>query len=250
MKINNIYMFMMSLLLVFISNSTSFSQNIKSLDEKFIIFLEKEFLSNNVNTKTNYDKNNFVIFSLDKTPYLVSFQLLNKNINQDLLLIPTLKITRKSDSVTIGFARTLTFEKFSNLLEIETVSRMLVNNILNQLKQNGLKFNETDQKFKDNNEKKLRISINYFNSCESNLIIEIMENQFPGFVHLETDQLSTSSVNKIVYYTTATKYKIKKWLERSLFEFSFMPKDFFIKIYKSKLDLTKSNSSKTIFMCE
>ena len=250
MKINNIYISILSFLLMLVLNSASFSQNIKSLDEKFIIFLEKEFLSNKIKTKSDYDNNSFIIFSLDKTPYLVSFQLLNKNINQDLLLIPTLKITRKKDGVSFGFSRSLTFEKNSNLLEIEMVSKMLVNNILKQLNKNNLEFNENDQKLKDVEEKKLKISINYFNSCESNEIIEIMENQFPGFIHLETDELSTSSINKIVYYTTSTKYKIKKWLERSLFEFGFMPKDFFIKIYKSKLDLTKSNNAKTIFLCE
>ena len=250
MKINNTYICVMSFLFVFVLNSASFSQNIKSLDEKFVIFLEKEFLSNKIKTKYDDNKNNFIILSLDKTPYLVSFQLLNKNLNQNLLLIPTLKITRKSNGISFGFSRSLTFEKNSNLLEIEMVSKMLVNNIIKQLKKNGLEFNETDQKFKDNNEKKLKISINYFNSCESNEIIEIMENEFPGFIHLETDDLSTSSINKIVYYTTSTKYKIKKWLERSLFEFGFMPKDFFVKIYKSKLDLTKSNNAKTIFLCE
>ena len=51
------------------------------------------------------------------------------------------------------------------------------------------------KKYKDQNEKKLMVRINYFNSCERNKIIEIMEKEFPGFIHLEADNMSTPSTS-------------------------------------------------------
>ena len=250
MKIINGYKNILVFLLIFCSIPPSFAQNIKNIDKTFILFLEKEFLLNTIKTKNYSYDNDFIIFSLDKTEYLVSFRLLNKNYNQNFLLIPTLRVTRKNDNISFGLSRSLTFEKNSNLLEIEIVAKMLVNDILKQLKKNGLEFNKVSEKQKDTNEKKLQISINYFNSCESNEIIEIMENQFPGFIHLESYGLSTPSTNKIMYYTTSTKYKIKKWIERTLYEFGFAPKDFFIKVYNNKLDITKSDNTKIMFSCE
>lgn len=244
------YQYLLSCILIFFSISISSAQNIENVDKKFNIFLEKEFLLNNIKTKSDRYNDNFIILGLDKTEYLVSFRLLKKNYNQDFLLIPTLKIVRKEDGISFGLSRSITFEKNSNLLEIETVSKMLVNDVIKQLKKNGLKFNIINQKQKDITEKKLQISINYFNSCESNEIIEIMEKQFPGFIHLESYGLSNSSTNKILYYTTSTKYKVKKWIERILYQFGFSPKDFFIKIYKNKIDVTKSDNTKIMFSCE
>ena len=118
------------------------------------------------------------------------------------------------------------------------------------MKKNGIRFNITDQQFNDNTEKKLNVSFNYFNSCESNQIIEIMEKEFPGFIHLETQGLNTSSKTQIAYFTTSTKYKIKKWIELTMNEFGFNSKDFFIKIYNSKIDINKINKSIYIYVCE
>ena len=127
---------------------------------------------------------------------------------------------------------------------------MLVISSINQMKKNGIRFNVSDQQFKDKTEKKLKVSLNYFNSCENNNIIEIMEKEFPGFIHLETVGLNTSSKTQINYFTTATSYKIKKWLELTMYDFNFNSKDFFVKTYKSKIDLNKTNKLKYIYVCE
>ena len=118
------------------------------------------------------------------------------------------------------------------------------------MKKNGIQFSVGDQQIKDRIEKKLNVSLNYFNSCENNLIIEVMEKEFPGFIHLETYGLNSSSKTQISYFTTSTKYKIKKWIELTMSEFGFDAKDFFIKIYKAKIDINKTNRSKYIYVCE
>ena len=127
---------------------------------------------------------------------------------------------------------------------------MLVETTIQQLKKNGIQFSVGDQQIKDKIEKKLNVSLNYFNSCENNLIIEIMEKEFPGFIHLETSGLNSSSKTQISYFTTSTKYKIKKWIELTMYDFDFSDKDFFTKIYKSKIDINKTNRSKYIYACE
>ena len=234
---------------VFIFNS-AYAKNINTVYSNFIIFIEKEFLSENIKTKSIANSNKFVILDINQNEYLVSFNLIRKNINQDIVFIPTLKISSQSDNTSFSLSRSLTFEIDSNLFEIESITKMLVNSSIIQMKKNGLKFTLGDQKYKDRNEKKLMVRINYFNSCESNKIIEVMEKEFPGFIHLEADNMSTPSTTSILYYTNSTIYKIKKWLSLVLNEFNFSANDFFIKSYQSKIDITKVNKLKYIYVCE
>ena len=250
MKVQSIKNSFIIFLLTLSFISPSYSNEDKNIVNNFKLFIEKEFLSNNVKTKSNLSSNHFSIFDINETEYLVSFKLLKKYTYKDWLFIPTLKIVRKLDDVSLSSTRSLTFDINSDLIEIETISKMLVNSSLIQVKRHGIKFKLSDQQFQDKSEKKLRVRINYFNSCENNKIIEIMEKEFPGFIHLETDNLVTSSSNSILYFTTSTKYKIKKWVEIVLSEFNFSPKDFFIKIYKNKIDITKTNKSKLMYVCE
>jgi|TARA_B110000971_G_C20018016_1_gene504919 hypothetical protein len=228
----------------------SHSNNISKINDNFLILIEKEFLNNKIKTIAKSDQKNFSILDLNKIEYNISFKLVKKNINQDWFFIPTLKVTNKLSNVSQSLARSLTFEKDANLLEIEALAKMLVNSSVNQMKKNGIRFNITDQQFNDKTEKKLNVSFNYFNSCESNHIIEIMEKEFPGFIHLETQGLNTSSKTQIAYFTTSTKYKIKKWIELTMNEFGFDTKDFFIKIYQSKIDINKINKSMYLYVCE
>ena len=234
---------------VFIFNS-AYAKNINTVYSNFIIFIEKEFLSENIKTKSIANSNKFVILDINQNEYLVSFNLIRKNINQDIVFIPTLKISSQSDNTSFSLSRSLTFEIDSNLFEVESITKMLVNSSILQMKKNGLKFTLGDQKYKDRNEKKLMVRINYFNSCESNKIIEVMEKEFPGFIHLEADNMSTPSTTSILYYTNSTIYKIKKWLSLVLNEFNFSANDFFIKSYQSKIDVTKVNKLKYIYVCE
>ena len=150
------------LLLLFVT--PSFSQETNLLNKTFLIFLEKEFLSNKIITKKNSNENYVTILDSNKSEYQVSFDLLNKNINQDWFLIPTLKIVNKVDNKTYAFSRSLAFEKKSNLLEIETIAKMLVSSSLEQMKKNGIQFGIGDKQFVDKKEKKIVISLNYFNS--------------------------------------------------------------------------------------
>ena len=238
------------MLYLFFFTFPSYSDNISKINDNFLMLIEKEFLNNKIKTKSHPDQKKFSILDLNKIEYNISFKLLKKNINQDWLFIPTLKVKSKLGNVSYSLARSLTFEKDSNLLEIEAIAKMLVNSSVNQMKKNGIRFNITDQQFNDNTEKKLNVSFNYFNSCESNQIIEIMEKEFPGFIHLETQGLNTSSKTQIAYFTTSTKYKVKKWIELTMNEFGFNSKDFFIKIYNSKIDINKINKSIYIYVCE
>ena len=248
--IKNILRIVFITLLSLILSQKSFSSDLGTVKQNFLIFLEKEFLTNNIKTKKVNESLDLIIFDINNIEYLASFELLNKNLNQEWFLIPTIKIVRLSDNVSLGLARSLTFEKNSNLLEIENISKLLINSIIEQMKKNNIRFKITDQQFKDKIEKKIDININYFNSCEANQIIEVMEKEFPGFIHLESQGLSSKSIVQIAYFTTSTKFKIKKWLDLTMQDFNFNTSDYFIKTYKSRMDVTKINKLKNIYLCE
>ena len=226
------------------------AQNIETIENKFLIFLEKEFLSQKIKTISVNKIKTFSILDVNKNEYIVSFKLIEKNLNQDLFFVPTMKVYRKLDNMSLSLSRSLTFERESNLFEIEVIAKMLVNSSISEMKENGVKFFMGDQLYKDKKQKKITVNINYFNACESSKIIDVMEKEFPGFIHLETDNFSTHSSEKIQYYTTSTIYKIKKWLKIILYDFNFTSKDFFIKSYKSSININKVNKLKNIYVCE
>ncbi len=233
-----------------ILNQKSFSSDLSQIKQNFLIFLEKEFLMNNIKTKKINQGFDLIIYDINNNEYLASFELLNKNINQEWFLIPTIKIIRLNDNVSLGLSRSLTFEKNSNLIEIENISKLLITSIIDQMNKNNIKFKVTDQQYIDKKEKKIDININYFNSCEANQIIEVMEKDFPGFIHLESQGLNTKSKVQIAYFTTSTKFKIKKWLDLTIQDFNFSLDDYFIKLYKSRMDITKINKLKKLYLCE
>lgn len=226
------------------------AQNIETIENRFLIFLEKEFLSQKIKTISVNKIKTFSILDVNKNEYIVSFKLIEKNLNQNLFFVPTLKVYRKLDNMSLSLSRSLTFERESNLFEIEVIAKMLVNSSISEMKENGVKFSMGDQLYKDKQQKKVTVNINYFNACESSKIIDVMEKEFPGFIHLETDNFSTHSSEKIQYYTTSTIYKIKKWLKIILYDFNFTSKDFFIKSYKSSININKVNKLKNIYVCE
>ena len=250
MVVQSIYKILFTFIFSILIFNSAYAKNLDKVYSNFLIFIEKEFLSKNIKTKSIANSNKFVILDVNQDEYLVSFNLIRKNFNQDIVFIPTLKIISQSDNISFSLSRSLTFELDSNLFEIESITKMLVNSSIIQMKKNGLQFTLGDQKYKDQNEKKLMVRINYFNSCERNKIIEIMEKEFPGFIHLEADNMSTPSTTSILYYTNSTIYKIKKWLTLVLNEFNFSANDFFIKSYQSKIDVTKVNKLKYIYVCE
>ena len=226
------------------------AQNIETIENRFLIFLEKEFLSQKIKTISVNKIKTFSILDVNKNEYIVTFKLIEKNLNQNLFFVPTLKVYRKLDNMSLSLSRSLTFERESNLFEIEVIAKMLVNSSISEMKENGVKFSMGDQLYKDKQQKKVTVNINYFNACESSKIIDVMEKEFPGFIHLETDNFSTHSSEKIQYYTTSTIYKIKKWLKIILYDFNFTSKDFFIKSYKSSININKVNKLKNIYVCE
>ena len=122
--IKNILRIFFIIILSLILSQKSFSSDLGKVKQNFLIFLEKEFLTNNIKTKKVNESLDLIIFDINNIEYLASFELLNKNLNQEWFLIPTIKIVRLSDNVSLGLARSLTFEKNSNLVEIENKSKL------------------------------------------------------------------------------------------------------------------------------
>ena len=65
-------------LIIFLSiilNQKSFSSDLIQIKKNFLIFLEKEFLMNNIKTKKVNESLGFIIFDLNNNQYLASFEL-------------------------------------------------------------------------------------------------------------------------------------------------------------------------------
>ena len=78
------------------------AQNIEIIENKFLIFLEKEFLSQKIKTISVNKIKTFSILDVNKNEYIVSFKLIEKNLNKNLFFVPTLKVYRKLDNLSLS----------------------------------------------------------------------------------------------------------------------------------------------------
>jgi len=70
---------------ILISNS-AYAKSLDKVYSNFLIFIEKEFLSKSIKTKSIANSNKFVILDINQDEYIASFNLIRKNINQDIVL--------------------------------------------------------------------------------------------------------------------------------------------------------------------
>lgn len=222
----------------------------KDLKNKFLLFVEKEFLNYKVNIKKNDD--NLIIYDENEKEYLVELYFINENeqntTQKENFFVPLLKILNK-DNIYITATRSISISEKSDLLEIENASKALVIDTINKLNLKEIYFSKIDKLVKDKSIKKIRFTLIGFSECENDVIIDIMEKEFPGYHHIEVGSSSTFKINSYNYFTNSTIQKIKKWINIVLFENRFYSKDYFSKVNKNNYDLVKVNKQKTLKKC-
>ncbi len=95
----------------------------------------------------------------------------------------------------------------------------------------------------------IRISIEKFDGCEQNYLLDILEKEFPGFVSLELEKSPTPTISIFNYQTTATSQKIQKWLRVLFFEYGLASEDDFMIIGKAD-NLRLLARNKTAFLSD
>lgn len=222
----------------------------KNLKEKFLIFIEKEFLNHNIKVKNH--RESFIFFDKKNNQYLLSLDFIdvsnsNQNFNQNKFL-PILTISNKN-KIKLSSSSSLHLDSNINLLEIENVSKILVIDTINKLNSKKIYFSEFEEIIKDKSIKKIKLTFIGFSDCENDKIVEIMEKEFPGYHHVEIGSSSTFKINSYNYFTNSTMHKIKKWINIVMTENNFLSKDYFSKINKNSFDLVKVNKKKQLTIC-
>ena len=221
-----------SILIIFILSLFNINVNAKNLtidnlNSKFLIFIEKEFLNYQINVKN--ENNQIYIFDKKNNKYFVELNLLTNSYsnqtNENRKAIPILKV------------------KDNNNLYL------LVLDTINKLSLKGIYFSKFDDLIKDNNIKKIKLTLIGFSDCENDNIIDIMIKEFPGYHHVEIGSSNTFKINTYNYFTDSTIQKIKKWINLVMFENNFTSTDYFSKINKNTFDLVKVTKEKFINSC-
>ena len=242
-----IIIFLLNLLNI---NAGASNLNIDDLHNKFLIFIEKEFLNYQISVKN--DKSGIHIIDKKNNKYFLELNLLtNFNLdqtNKHQKVIPILKVKDNND-LYLTSARTLQSNTNFDLLEIENISKFLVIDTINKLSAKGIYFSKFDDLIKDNNIKKIKLTLIGFSDCENDNLIDIMIKEFPGYHHVEIGSSNTFKINTYNYFTDSTIQKIKKWINLIMFENDFISTDYFSKIHKNNFDLVKVTKMKFINSC-
>lgn len=222
----------------------------KNLNEKFLIFIEKELLNYEINLKKNSNK----LFFFDKKNNQYSLKLefiqaINKEKKNNLKKFIPLLTVFNNKRIKLSSSSSFHLDKNINLLEIENISKILVIDTINKLNAKKIFFSEFDEIIKDKSIKKIKLTLIGFSDCENDKIVEIMVKEFPGYHHVETGSSSTFKINSYNYFTNSTIHKIKKWINIIMVENNFFSKDYFSKINKNSYDLVKINKKKQFRLC-
>jgi hypothetical protein len=64
----------------------------------------------------------------------------------------------------------------------------------------------------------VRLALEGFNGCEQQVLLTIMEEEFPGFLGIELEKAPNPDYSIYNYHTTATKQRLNKWVRLMIAE--------------------------------
>ena len=73
MVVQSIYKILLTFIFSILIFNSAYAKNLDKVYSNFLIFIEKEFLSKNIKTKSIANSNKFVILDVNQDEYLVSF---------------------------------------------------------------------------------------------------------------------------------------------------------------------------------
>ena len=163
--------------------------------------------------------------------------------------IPYIKAVNLSSGELLGMATTMPVALNSSQINLTAASISLSRSLARKLADKGHRLGGYSSLYLAKTPQIVRISIEKFDGCEQNHILDILEKEFPGFVSLELEKSPTPTISIFNYQTTATSQKIQKWLRVLFFEYGLASEDDFMIIGKAdNLRLVARN--KTAFLSD
>jgi len=116
------------------------------------------------------------------------------------------------------------------LLQIErnniaAASAALARSLERRLQQNGYQTSLGDIKPWGGKAQTLRLAFEGFNGCEQETILNIIENEFPGFLGADLEKAPNPNYAIYQLQTTAQTQRIRKWLQLVMVEAGMSPDD-------------------------
>ena len=126
--------------------------------------------------------------------------------------IPSLKIIALPNGEVLANVSSLDIEFSSNLEDFTVAASTLVRHAARQLQENIESPNFLSRMPWFEGERSLDVSIENFDNCSLQYILEIMETEFPGFIELQLIKAPHTDYAKFIYRTSASTQRIVKWL--------------------------------------
>ncbi len=169
---------------------------------------------------------------------------------EDQRLMPVLRAVALPSGRLISSVASLDLSRDAMRDELRIAAVSIVRRALRQIQDNTSDLDWAKGADWASKEHVINITIENFNICEQNYILEEMEIEFPGFISMDLVNSTQNTYAKYNYLTTAKNQRLTKWLQIFLMEHQMMPgRDFNILYHKKKLRLIQENGAKLGTVC-
>lgn len=197
------------------------------------------------------DQNNKTALEANKENTNLGFLELNLQLifSGDNKLKPFLITKDIFTKEIVSSISTFEIEFQSSIQEIEASSISMARATLRKLFDNGFESRPKGSLETTMDPHNITLMLENFNVCEQDFLVDIMENEFPGFISSELKKSPTEFISVYNYKTHEKIQKIKKWLGVILFQAGVPADDFMILVNQKKLRLVAKSEINFLDNC-
>jgi hypothetical protein len=165
-------------------------------------------------------------------------------------VLPAIRITALPSGRLVSSVASLDVARDASRDELRIAALSLARRAIRQMQDNTRDLAWSNGVPWAGDEYVVTITIENFNGCQQNYILEEMETEFPGFVAIDLVDASQSYYASYTYRTTAKQQRLTKWLHIFFIEHQMVPgQDFTILYHNKKLRLILENGAKFGTVC-
>jgi hypothetical protein len=165
-------------------------------------------------------------------------------------VLPTVRITALPSGRLVSSVASLDVAQDVSRDELRVAALSLARRATRQMQDNSRDLAWSHGAPWAGDEYMVTMTIENFNGCQQNYILEEMETEFPGFVAIDLVDASQSHYTSYTYRTTAKQKRLTKWLHIFFIEHQMVPgQDFTILYHNKKLRLILENGAKFGTVC-
>lgn len=165
-------------------------------------------------------------------------------------VLPAIRITALPSGRLVSSVASLDVARNASRDELRIAALSLARRAIRQMQDNTRDLAWSNGVPWAGDEYVVTMTIENFNGCQQNYILEEMETKFPGFVAIDLVDASQSYYASYTYRTTAKQQRLTKWLHIFFIEHQMVPgQDFTILYHNKKLRLILENGAKFGTVC-